>query len=195
MSVRWLIATASVGLIFALTWAVSENVYDLGSATSLEIAAVTAAAIGVPLSWWSFRGQLLDEPAEVAWVTWRRVPEMPGWTLRRSADEAALVGAFHGYKGKSSPVVVVTGPSGVGKTQLAAGYARARMSEGWPLVAWINSGSQEEMLAGLLDFADAMSLRVPEEGSSRAVERLRQHPPTGTQPSIIVFDGVVDVEA
>jgi hypothetical protein len=195
MSVRWLIATASVGLIFALTWAVSENVYDLGSATSLEIAAVTAAAIGVPLSWWSFRGQLLDEPAEVAWVTWRRVPEMPGWTLRRSADEAALLGAFHGYKGKSSPVVVVTGPSGVGKTQLAAGYARARMSEGWPLVAWINSGSQEEMLAGLLDFADAMSLRVPEEGSSRAVERLRQHPPTGTQPSIIVFDGVVDVEA
>jgi hypothetical protein len=195
MSVRWLIATASVGLIFALTWAVSENVYDLGSATSLEIAAVTAAAIGVPLSWWSFRGQLLDEPAEVAWVTWRRVPEMPGWTLRRAAAEAALIDAFHGYKGKSSPVVVVTGPSGVGKTQLAAGYARARMAEGWPLVAWVNSGSQEEMLAGLLDFADAMSLRVPEEGSSRAVERLRQHPPTGTQPSVIVFDGVVDVEA
>ena len=43
--------------------------------------------------------------------------------------------------------------------------------------------------------ADAMSLRVPEEGSARAVERLRQHPPTGTQPSVIVFDGVVDVEA
>ena len=195
MSVRWLIATALVGLVFALAWGISANVYDLGSATSLEIAAVTAAAIGVPLSWWSFRGQLLDEPAEVAWVTWRRVPGMPAWTLRRSADAAALEDAFRGYKGKSSPVVVVTGPSGVGKTQLAAGYARARIAEGWPLVAWINSGSQEEMLAGLLEFADAMSLRVPEEGSSRAVERLRQHPPTGTQPSVIVFDGVVDVEA
>ncbi|HEX4251816.1 MAG TPA: hypothetical protein VH008_28410, partial [Pseudonocardia sp.] len=190
-----MIATALVGLVFALAWGISANVYDLGSATSLEIAAVTAAAIGVPLSWWSFRGQLLDEPAEVAWVTWRRVPGLPAWTLRRTADEAGLDGAFRGYKGKSSPVVVITGPSGVGKTQLAAGYARARISEGWPLVAWINSGSHEDMLAGLLEFADAMSLRVPEEGSSRAVERLRQHPPTGTQPSVIVFDGVVDVEA
>jgi hypothetical protein len=195
MSVRWLIATALVGLIFALTWAISESVYELGSATSLEIAAVTAAAIGVPLSWWSFRGQLLDEPAEVAWVTWRRVPSTPAMSLRRPAAEAALDGAFHGYKGKNSPVVVLTGPTGAGKTQLAAGYARTRMAEGWPLIAWVNCASQEEMLAGLLEFADAMSLRVPEEGSGRAVERLRQHPPTGTQPSVIVFDGVVDVEA
>jgi len=195
MSVRWLVATALVGLAFALTWAVTASVYDLGSATSLEIAAVTATAIGVPLSWWSFRGQLLDEPAEVAWVTWRRVPAAPVLSLPRSTDEASLAGALHGYKGRNSPVVVLSGPSGVGKTQLAAGYARARIAEGWPLVVWVNCASQEEMLAGLLEFADAMSLRVAEEGSTRAVERLRQHPPTGTQPSIIVFDGVVDVDA
>lgn len=194
MSVRWIVATALVGLTFAVTWAISASGYDLGDATSLEIAAVTATAIGIPLSWWSFRGQLLDEPVEVAWVTWRRVPAAPELSLPRSFDEPALEAAFRGHRGKNSPVVVLTGPSGVGKTQLAAAYARARIAEGWPLVAWINSTTHEEMLAGLLEFADAMSLRVPEEGSARAVERLRQHPPTGTQPSVIVFDGVTDIE-
>jgi hypothetical protein len=195
MSVRWLIATALVGLTFVLAWAVSANVYDLGSATSLEIAAVSATAFGVPLSWWSFRGQLLDEPAEVAWVTWRRVPAAPAIPLRRPAEEPSLEGAFAAHQGRTSAVVVLTGPSGIGKTQLAAGYARARMAEGWPLVAWVNAGQPEELLAGLLEFADAMNLRVPEEGGARATERFRQHPPTGTQPSVIVFDGVTDVDA
>jgi hypothetical protein len=195
MSVRWLVATGLVGLAFAVTWAVSQGVYDLGQTASLEIAAVTAAAIGLPLSWWSFRGQLLDEPAEVGWVTWRRVPSPSSIALSRQDEEARLDEIFRGYQGKSSPVVVVTGPSGAGKTQLAAGYARARIAEGWPLVAWINSGSQEEIFAGLLEFADALSMRVPEESSARAVERLRHHPPTGTQPNVIVFDGVLDVDA
>jgi hypothetical protein len=195
MSVRWLTATALVGLTFALAWAVSANVYDLGSATSMEIAAVSATAIGVPLSWWSFRGQLLDEPAEVAWVTWRRVPAAPAITLRRPAEESSLDAVFAAHQARTSAVVVLTGPSGIGKSQLAAGYARARMAEGWPLVAWVDAGQHEELLAGLLEFADAISLRVPEEGGGRAVERLRQHPPTGTQPSVIVFDGVTDVDA
>ncbi|WP_156994203.1 tetratricopeptide repeat protein [Pseudonocardia acaciae] len=195
MSVRWLVATGVVGLAFALTWAIGEGAYDLGQTAALEIAAVTAAAIGLPLSWWSFRGQLLDEPAEVGWVTWRRVPSNPALALPRQAEQARMDEIFRGYQGKGSPVVVITGPSGAGKTQLAAGYARARIAEGWPLVAWINAGSQEETFAGLLEFADALSMRVPEESGSRAVERLRQHPPTGKQPNVMVFDGVVDVDA
>jgi Tetratricopeptide repeat len=192
-SVRWLIATALVVVVFAVAWAISSDAYDLGKATSLEIAAVLAAAIGLPLSWWSFRGQLMDEPAEVAWTTWRRLPGTPSLALRRARDESRLDGAFQ--PGTRTQVVVLTGPSGVGKTQLAAGYARARIAEGWPLVAWVNAGSHEEMVAGLLEFADALSLRVPEEGSTRALERLRQHPPTGTQPSLLVFDGVRDLDA
>ena len=192
-SVRWLIATALMVVVFALAWIISSDVYDLGKATSMEIAAVLAAAVGLPLSWWSFRGQLMDEPAEVAWTTWRRLPGVPSLALRRTREESRLDGAFS--SDASTQVVVLTGTSGSGKTQLAAGYARARINEGWPLVAWVNAGSQEEMVAGLLEFADALSLRVPEEGSARALERLRQHPPTGTQPSLLVFDGVSDLDA
>jgi Mrp family chromosome partitioning ATPase len=179
-------------LAFALVWVISSEAYDLSKATALEIAAVVAAVLGLPLSWWSFRGQLLDEPAEVAWTTWRRLPGVPPRTLRRPRDEARLENAFQ--PGPGNQMVVLTGPSGVGKTQLAAGYARARITEGWPMVAWVNAGSHEEMVAGMLEFADALSLRVPEEGSSRALERLRQHPPTSTRPSLIIFDGVRDLD-
>ncbi|MBB6379863.1 hypothetical protein BKA01_007138 [Pseudonocardia eucalypti] len=195
MSVRWLIATGMVGLTFGLTWFLGMSLFEMSSPTALQVAAVVAAVVGLPLSWWSFRGQLLDEPAEVSWLTWRRVPSESSIALPRPDEEAHLDEIFRGYKGKSSPVAVITGPSGVGKTQLAAGYARARIAEGWPLVAWINASSPEEMQAGLLEFADALSLRVPEEGSARAIERLLAHPPTGTQPSVIIFDGVVNVEA
>jgi hypothetical protein len=198
-SVRWVIATAAVAAAFAVVWLIAEGAFELSNATSLEMAAVTAAVIGLPLSWWSFRGQLLEEPAEVGWVTWRRIPSVPPLALPRPAEEARLTAALAPRKGtdrgRPCPVVVITGASGVGKTQLAAGYARGRIADGWPLVAWINSGSHEEMLAGLLEFADALSLRVPDEGTARAVERLRQHPPTSSQPSLIVFDGVVDFEA
>jgi len=193
ISVRWATATVVVALVFTLVWMVSEVAYDLGNATALEIAAVAAAAVGLPLSWWSFRGQLLDEPAEVTWVTWRRVPAAPAQVLSRAADQAKLESAFSGKK--PPRVVVISGASGTGKTELAASFARARLAERWPLVAWVNAGTNEEMLAGLLEFADALSLRVAEEGSARACERLRQHQPTGTQPSVIVFDGVVDVDA
>jgi tetratricopeptide (TPR) repeat protein len=93
-----------------------------------------------------------------------------------------------------SPLVVLTGTRGVGKTQLAAAYARARLASGWRLIAWVNARDGESLLAGLAAVAKATGLS--DDGSRyRTVDAgraVRSWLETDGSRCLLVFDDAED---
>jgi tetratricopeptide (TPR) repeat protein len=89
---------------------------------------------------------------------------------------------------------VLTGPSGVGKTQLAAAYAQARLAGSWRLIAWVNARDSETLLAGLVAVAEAAGLSV---GGSRPQaadvgQAVRHWLEADGSRRLLVFDDVED---
>ena len=95
-----------------------------------------------------------------------------------------------------SVIHAVTGLHGVGATQLAAAYARAKLAAGWRLVAWVNGADTGSLLTGLAGSADATGLA---DGDSRrditdAGATVRDWLETDGDRCFLVFDDVSDPE-
>jgi RNA polymerase sigma factor (sigma-70 family) len=89
-----------------------------------------------------------------------------------------------------------TGLHGVGTTQLAAAYARAKLQAGWPLVAWVNSTDTGSLLAGLAAVADAVGLTDDDSvrGITDPAATVRHWLETDGDRCLLVFDDVSEPE-
>ena len=116
------------------------------------------------------------------------IPQQPPGFLPRPT----LLRQLNRVDWAGSVVQVVTGTPGVGKTQLAAAYARAKLAAGWRLVAWVNAEDTDCLLAGLAAVADAAGLS---DGSSRqdaaeAGQAVRRQLEDDGERCLLVFDNV-----
>lgn len=107
---------------------------------------------------------------------------------------AALMDELAEVAGSDRVAVVcaLTGQRGVGKTQLAAAYARRRIGQKCPVVAWVNAERPETILAGLDALASALRLRREGEDAASGVARLVAELQTRVEPALVVFDNVTD---
>jgi tetratricopeptide (TPR) repeat protein len=107
-------------------------------------------------------------------------------TLGRLADAAR--------RGPVAVVCAVTGMRGVGKTQIAAAYARARVREGWDLVGWVNAETRGVLLADLARVAAGLGVADPEGDSLESARRLRESLQARAGPGLLVFDNATDAD-
>jgi hypothetical protein len=118
------------------------------------------------------------------------VPQEPA-AFQHRADLVAELGA----QGQGVSVVhAVTGMRGVGKTQLAAAYARSCIASGWRLVAWVDAVDVASLLAGL--GAVAIGLKMITDGADAAGigMMVRHWLEIDGHDCLVVFDNAVDVD-
>ncbi len=109
-------------------------------------------------------------------------------------DRADLLAAFDtpGTPPRVVVVQAVTGMRGVGKTHLAAAYARARLAERWRLVAWIDAEDLRGVLGGLMAVAAGLGLGDSGGNAAAAGMAVRHRLEVDGNHRLLVFDNATD---
>jgi hypothetical protein len=86
----------------------------------------------------------------------------------------------------------LAGLRGVGKSQLAAAYARECDRQGWEVIAWLAAETPEGLLAGLDGLAEELGVRPAEGGSPASEAAVRRFLEQSGARALVVFDNAED---
>ncbi len=150
---------------------------------------VTIIAPGGPVS------VAIPAPVAVSTPGQRVVGELPGAPPAfQDRPQVAELGRMFEAGARIAVVCALTGARGVGKTQIAAAYARGQVTAGCPLVAWVSGETPDRLTSDLAEVAHAVGVADPEGESARSVARLRAHLQTRTEPAVLVIDNAGDAD-
>jgi hypothetical protein len=129
------------------------------------------------------RGPLDSQPATRHLVG--RIPQAAGCLQARGVAlrlEEALIGGG---------TAVLTGMGGVGKTQLAAAYARhVWENDEADMVVWVTASSQAGIMAAYATVAQRLALAIDSQGAEEAAERFLEWAQATSVPWLVILDDV-----
>ncbi|MEU6655812.1 tetratricopeptide repeat protein [Streptomyces sp. NPDC046900] len=200
---RWGLSGVLLSATFFGSWGLCALLFPgLGQDVALALAGLATAVVSLPLGVWAGnqrpsvrdasrrfnRGRL--DPDGRGQVVVGEIPREPPAYQQRLDLRQQLVD-IRGI----AVVTAVTGSRGIGKTHLAAGFARHCIAQGWPLVAWIVAEDENQAMAGMDRLARALGLTARQDDSLTAARKARAwlEVDAGAR-SLLVFDNVPDPE-
>jgi hypothetical protein len=111
---------------------------------------------------------------------------------RRALQEAI---AARAESGRPAVVCALAGTRGVGKTQLAAAYARKCAAERWRVIAWLNAENIGGVIMGLADLARELGLTEQAADTEAAAVRALRWLEACPDQCLLVYDNAEDPDA
>ncbi|MFG3257511.1 FxSxx-COOH system tetratricopeptide repeat protein [Streptomyces sp. NPDC048172] len=189
---RWALTVLATLATFGALWIGITELAAAGDEAALALASTASAAILSAGGWYAARDPQRPGPAPTP------LPDRPLIQGTLPREPLAFQKREHLLKGIEStmrlrgptPVCALVGGRGVGKTQLAGAYARARLAAGWQVVVWIVAEDHGQIVAGLDALAEAVGVKdgiqdahLSALAARRWLERLRE-------PALLVLDNV-----
>ena len=173
---------------------------ELGLDVVLSLAGLAAAVVSVPVGVWAggdrptaaggARPATLPRDGGVVGeqLVVGDIPRQPP-SFQPRADLYARLSEAPGV----AVVTALTGSRGIGKTHLAAAFARGCIAEGWPVVAWLVAEDTAQVLDGLDRLARALGLARAGDDSVAAARMARRWLETRAgRRCLLILDNVPD---
>ena len=188
-----LLAVLLILLAIPLTVVASYVPASLSSHKAFWILVLAAGVFAAAaMTWWLWhRSGTQDQsplPVTDPAVVVGEIPRKPVAFVARATVDGLAAAAD---SDQVAVLCAVTGMRGVGKTQIAAAYARNCGAAGYGLVGWVNAETRDVLLTGLARIADRLGVADPEGDSDESARRLREHLENRAGKSLLVFDNAV----
>jgi tetratricopeptide (TPR) repeat protein len=188
---------AAVGatVIYLMVLWLGERFGRLDAGAAEAAGGLSAAIVLTVLAWWATQLAPTPSPGDSIPVRPRMIGAVPARPAgyRERKELVAAIGRASDGRGKQI-LTSVTGMVGVGKTSLVAEYARARFTDGWRIVAWVNAGDEDAVLSGLAQVASAIGLRDDGTDAPTAGRAVRHKFETDGERCLLVFNDAADMD-
>jgi tetratricopeptide (TPR) repeat protein len=194
---RWTVTVVAALSAFGICWWGVEEAIGSDAGVALGVAVVPFTIILTLGGVWADREKHYHPGPDVRETRPERVvvgdiPQEPAAFLDRTGRLTALLDSPPGRQG--ARVCAVIGLRGVGKSQLAAAYARRKLESGWQMVAWLDADGRDQLLAGFERLAAALGLSEDGQDSEESAARVRHWLEVDGSQCLLVLDNAADAD-